>query len=111
MPYIGLTRDEMGEVHLQNGMFVDIFKELSKLLNFSYHAIEPPDGQWGAMKSDGKWSGMVGQLEEKVVDFGMPSQQYLFRFINSNWFFYKLNYHSCNWFHCNWTKKSRDDIF
>ena len=74
MPYIGLTHNEMGEVHLQNGMFVDIFKELSKLLNFSYHAIEPPDGQWGAMKSDGKWSGMVGQLEEKVVDFGMPSQ-------------------------------------
>ena len=76
MPYIGLTRNEMGEVHLQNGMFVDIFKELSKLLNFSYHAIEPPDGQWGAMKSDGKWSGMVGQLEEKVVDFGMPYQQF-----------------------------------
>ena len=76
MPYIGLTRNEKGEVHLQNGMFVDIFKELSKLLNFSYHAIEPPDGQWGAMKSDGKWSGMVGQLEEKVVDFGMPPQQY-----------------------------------
>ena len=81
MPYIGLTHNEMGEVHLQNGMFVDIFKELSKLLNFSYHAIEPPDGQWGAMKSDGKWSGMVGQLEEKVVDFGMPSQQYQLHFV------------------------------
>ena len=70
MPYVGVTHNEEGEVHLKDGMFVDIFKELSKLLNFSYHAIEPSDGQWGAKKSDGKWSGMVGQLEEKVVDFG-----------------------------------------
>ena len=71
MPYIGVTHNEEGVVHLEKGMFVEVFKELSKLLNFSYHAMEPPDGQWGAMKSDGKWSGMVGQLEDKVVDFGI----------------------------------------
>ena len=71
MPYIGVTYNQNGEVQLLNGIFVDVFKELSKLLNFSYRAIEPPDGQWGEMKSDGKWSGMVGQLEEKYVDFGM----------------------------------------
>ena len=70
MPYIGLTKSNEGAIHLDNGMFVDVFKELSRLLNFSYTVIEPPDGQWGAMKPDGKWSGMVGQLERKEVDFG-----------------------------------------
>ena len=71
MPYIGVSYNEEGEVQLDNGIFGDVFIELSKLLNFSYHVIKPPDGQWGAMKNDGKWSGMVGQLEDKLVDFGM----------------------------------------
>ena len=72
MPYIGLRENEKGETNLNNGIFGDVFKELSKLLNFSYTVIQPPDGQWGAMKSDGSWSGMIGQLETKEVDFGRP---------------------------------------
>ena len=71
MPYIGLTRDEMGEVHLQNGMFVDIFKELSKLLNFSYHAIGPPDGQWGYCSGINNCTGMLGLVNRKEADFAL----------------------------------------
>ena len=71
MPYVGLSKLESGEIRHKNGMLIDIFKEVSRLLNFSYNVIEPPDGEWGAMKEDGTWSGMVGQLQAKIVDFGM----------------------------------------
>ena len=70
MPYIGLTKNENGEFLLYNGMFVEVFKELSKLLNFTYTVTTPTDGQWGVRKDDGTWSGMVGQLETKTVDIG-----------------------------------------
>ena len=70
MPWVGLTQNENGEIHLDNGMFAEVFKELSVFLNFSYTVTTPPDGAWGAMKDDGTWSGMVGQLETKTVDIG-----------------------------------------
>ena len=71
MPYVGLTKNEGGEIKLQKGIFVDIYEELSKLLNFSYTVTSPTDLQWGSMNSDGTWSGMVGQLVTKEVDFGI----------------------------------------
>ena len=71
MPYVGLTKNQDGETKLQKGIFVDIFEEMSKLLNFSYTVTSPNDSQWGAMNSDGTWSGMVGQLVTKEVDFGI----------------------------------------
>ena len=71
MPYIGLSKEKNGEIKLANGMFVDIFKELAMVMNFTYTVIEPPDGEWGVLRDDGTWSGMVGQLEAKVVDFGL----------------------------------------
>ena len=70
MPYVGLTQNENGETLHHNGIFVEVFKELSDLLNFSYTVTSPTDGEWGRMKDDGTWSGMVGQLETKIVDIG-----------------------------------------
>ena len=37
-------------------------------MNFTYSVVEPPDGQWGAIRPDGTWTGMVGLLQEKKVD-------------------------------------------
>ena len=72
MPWVGLTQNENGEIHLDNGMFAEVFKELSVFLNFSYTVTTPPDGEWGRMKDkdNGIWTGMVGQLQSKTVDFG-----------------------------------------
>ena len=72
MPYVGHTQKENGEIQLQNGVFVEVFKELSELLNFTYTVSVPPDGAWGGMKADGTWSGMVGQLEKEEMDIGRP---------------------------------------
>ena len=70
MPYVGLQKSGNDQIILEKGSFVEVFKELSRLLNFSYSAIVPPDGEWGALKDDGTWSGMIGQLHTKRVDFG-----------------------------------------
>ena len=71
MPYVNVQQNDNGETILDKGIFVDIFKELTKLLNCSYLAIGPPDKTFGALKGDGTWSGMVGQLDTKMVDLGM----------------------------------------
>ena len=71
MPYVNVQQNDSGETILDKGIFVDIFKELTKLLNCSYLAIGPPDKTFGALKGDGTWSGMVGQLDTKMVDLGM----------------------------------------
>ena len=71
MPYVGLRQSDSDQIILDRGIFAEVFNELTKLLNFSYTTIVPPDGEWGALKDDGTWSGMVGQLHTKRVDIGI----------------------------------------
>ena len=62
-PYVGLVKDENGnfimggednkEVYLKDGMFVEAFIEMSRILNFTYSCREPPDNQYGAIRADG----------------------------------------------------------
>ena len=57
--------------YTMEGQFADVFKTLQGVLNFTYSVRLPPDGQWGALQSDGSWSGMVGMLHREIVDIGM----------------------------------------
>uniref|UniRef100_A0A8W8MCP3 Ionotropic glutamate receptor L-glutamate and glycine-binding domain-containing protein n=1 Tax=Magallana gigas TaxID=29159 RepID=A0A8W8MCP3_MAGGI len=49
------------------GYCMDLLRELAKALNFTYTVIEAPDGEFGTLLQNGSWSGMVGQLERRVV--------------------------------------------
>ena len=71
MPYVGITENETGDLQFYGGIFAEVFKELARSLNFSFTVTKPSDGEWGSLKDDGTWSGMVGQLQTKQVDFGM----------------------------------------
>ena len=71
MPHIGITPDEKGGAVLKEGIFVDLFLELQKVLNFSYTAYPSPDGQWGTLKADGSWTGVVGELQMKRADIAL----------------------------------------
>ena len=71
MTYVSLIKNGDGALQLRNGIFVEVFKELSHRLNFSFTVVNPPDGEWGVLKGDGTWSGMVGQLETKKVDIAV----------------------------------------
>ena len=53
------------------GMFAEVFDNLQEVMNFTYTLIKPPDGQWGAIQSDGSWSGLVGLLASGEIDIGM----------------------------------------
>ena len=80
LPYVGLMKNADGgllmggednkQVYLENGMFVEAFMEMSRLLNFTYSAREPPDNQYGAIRADGTWNGMVGELATDNADIG-----------------------------------------
>ena len=77
-PYVHLVKDgngdvlesESGEIILRDGMFGEIFMTLAELLNFTYTCRFPPDGQYGAIRPDGTWNGMVGELALENADVG-----------------------------------------
>ncbi|XP_056300740.1 glutamate receptor ionotropic, kainate 5 [Pseudoliparis swirei] len=71
------------------GFCVDMLKELSDILKFSFKIKLVDDGQYGAPEPNGSWTGMVGELinrkadlavagftitseREKVIDFSKP---------------------------------------
>ena len=71
MPHIGIMEDEDGGAILKEGIFVDLFLELQKQLNFSYTAYPSPDGQRGTLRADGSWTGVVGELQRKKADIAL----------------------------------------
>ena len=40
------------------------------LFNSTYTIRQPPDNAWGAIQSDGTWSGMVRMLQDHIIDIG-----------------------------------------
>ena len=64
-----------GEFEMK-GMFPEVFFILQYALNFTFVVTKPPDGQWGAIQSDGTWSGMVRELQEDRADIGNISTKY-----------------------------------
>ncbi|KAL4219833.1 hypothetical protein ACF0H5_020245 [Mactra antiquata] len=55
---------------LYEGFCIDLLKELSRILNFTYFIMEPPDGYWGDYDSEDNFTfnGLVGQLQRKEID-------------------------------------------
>ena len=39
-------------------------------MNFTFVASKPPDMTFGALKPDGNWTGMIGELLNKNADIG-----------------------------------------
>ena len=53
------------------GFEIAMIDELSKVLDFSYEVVNPPDGQWGLINEDGQWNGKIGMAARGEVDFIM----------------------------------------
>ena len=81
-----------GEFEMK-GMFPEVFFTLQDVLNFTFVVTKPPDGQWGAIQSDGTWSGMVRELQEDRADIGNISTKY------SSSIFLNNNHSSCCFTH------------
>ena len=52
-----------------SGIYYDVIQEFSRYLNMSYSIVLPQDGAWGHITENGTWSGLVGQLANREVDF------------------------------------------
>ena len=51
------------------GMYLDIADALAQFMNFTYDLVVAPDGHWGSHLPNGSWTGIVGQLQQRVGDF------------------------------------------
>ena len=56
-----------------SGIFGDFLKALGRRMNFTFSLHKPGDGKWGGRSTGRKtgWNGMVGDIAEGLVDFGI----------------------------------------
>ena len=59
-------KHEKGGTILYEGFCIDLFKELAKMLRFTFKIYPSPDGQYGSITENGTWNGMMGELVNKV---------------------------------------------
>ncbi|XP_071545440.1 glutamate receptor ionotropic, kainate 4-like [Panulirus ornatus] len=75
-PYFTYERasEEPGTVvYPRDSLITRMINTVAPRLNFTYTVREPLDGQWGILKEDGTWTGIVGELQNQLVDFTMDS--------------------------------------
>ncbi|KAM8829647.1 putative glutamate receptor isoform 1-T1 [Synchiropus picturatus] len=53
------------------GYCVDLTEELSKMLGFKYEMRLVPDGRYGALDSQGRWNGMMGEVLRGNADLAV----------------------------------------
>ena len=73
MPYVGINHGKQDSKVLVEGVFFDLFLELQKELDFTFTAYPTPDDQWGTLRADGTWTGVVGELQMKRADIGLSN--------------------------------------
>lgn len=64
--------NEDGTNSLQ-GYSIDLLKELSRLLGFTYEMYPSPDGFYGALTENGTWNGMIGEIVNGVISWKVDS--------------------------------------
>ncbi|KAG7176388.1 Glutamate receptor-like 40, partial [Homarus americanus] len=56
-------------VSLRDSLNTRMLQAITPHLNITYELHEAWDGEWGALGSDGNWSGLVGTLQHQKADF------------------------------------------
>ncbi|XP_003743737.1 ionotropic receptor 93a [Galendromus occidentalis] len=62
---------DKGMVISANGTLIDLLKELSRQLNFTYKFIMPSEPVPGLKQPDGSWSGLIGLLVKQDIDVAL----------------------------------------
>ena len=58
---------------LITGMLAEMAADVAKYINFTYEIVIPADGMFGSINRDGSWTGIVGQVFRKEVDFSFAA--------------------------------------
>ncbi|XP_050693218.1 probable glutamate receptor isoform X2 [Eriocheir sinensis] len=70
VPWTKVLTDANGTVRIE-GPMAELLQILSTVLNFSYELVRPVDRIWGGPIANGSWSGMLGQLQRREVEFAV----------------------------------------
>ncbi|XP_046548102.1 uncharacterized protein LOC124258072 [Haliotis rubra] len=71
MPWPGFViKSVSGTNTTYSGFCMDLLKGISERLNFTYRLVEPADDNYGRVRN-GRWTGLVGQLVRREVDFSV----------------------------------------
>ena len=67
-PYVMLKKSDKALVGNDRfeGFCIDLLKELSNILGFTYEIRLVPDGKYGSQDDKGQWNGMIRELIEHV---------------------------------------------
>ena len=65
-------KNEDGTISLQ-GYSIDLLKELSRSLGFTYEMYPSPDGFYGTVTENGTWNGMIRQILDGVISWKVDS--------------------------------------
>ncbi|GIY63255.1 glutamate receptor ionotropic, delta-2 [Caerostris darwini] len=66
-----VSYDKGGKVTFTGGVEANFIKVLSKLLGFQYQIMIPEDGEWGQLKEDGNWTGIIGLVHSNKADIAI----------------------------------------
>lgn len=65
------TDDEDGVKY--DGFCIDLLKEMSKVLNFTFEILEVEDGTYGVQDETGRWNGIIGVLQRHEADLSISA--------------------------------------
>ncbi|GAB1599747.1 glutamate receptor 2-like [Argonauta hians] len=67
-PYVIQHFNETTREETYTGFVIDILDDVAKMVGFKYKIRLVSDGKFGSLESDGTWSGMMGEVLNKVAD-------------------------------------------
>ena len=65
VPFLVTQKNKDGTVTYE-GYSIDLLNELARRLKFIYDIYLTPDGKYGAIRKNGTWNGMIGELLNEV---------------------------------------------
>ncbi|XP_069125667.1 ionotropic receptor 25a-like [Argopecten irradians] len=68
-PFIQRVIHENGSISYE-GYTIDVLQELSRRNGFQYQIYEVPDNEYGVKRSNGTWSGVIGEVATGMADMG-----------------------------------------
>ncbi|GFS88823.1 glutamate receptor ionotropic, delta-1 [Trichonephila clavipes] len=67
---VNVSDDGKAELSGVEGKFLSL---LSSILKFKYHLASPPFRDWGRIDENGNWTGLMGMVHRKEVDFALST--------------------------------------
>ncbi|XP_077532651.1 glutamate receptor ionotropic, delta-2-like [Haemaphysalis longicornis] len=69
-PYVFMENEPGGGFQLK-GITGSMIDYIIKSMGINYQLVEPPDLEWGDLRPDGQWTGMMGQLQREEADLAL----------------------------------------